>query len=109
MEIVHTRALVSVGRNLTRWPHAGGVAHARIRSRLMCNLVTAFAAEQATSKKVEILRVIADILGASEADKQAVCGRNGADSWSCYRPPLIWGPACEAGAGGSVFVPRWAC
>jgi hypothetical protein len=40
--------------------------------RLMCNLVTAYAAEGAPDKKTEILRVIADILGASADDKRAV-------------------------------------
>ena len=51
----------------------------------MCNLVTAYAAEQAAAKKLEILRVIADILGASEDDKQAVR----ADGWrwrGCQTP-----------------------
>jgi len=41
--------------------------------RLMCNLVTAYASERDAHKRTEILRVIADILGASDADKQAVC------------------------------------
>jgi hypothetical protein len=38
----------------------------------MCNLVTAYAADGAPDKKTEILRVIADILGASADDKRAV-------------------------------------
>ena len=38
----------------------------------MCNLVSAYAAEASADKKLDILRVIAGVLDASESDRQAV-------------------------------------